>query len=257
MTTLTANQAFDIAAVSATLNSFFAASDLEYSGSFNGILYELVYESASLGVTVLFSQPEPFEFTAHIPPDPPDIYPNGPVANIEIQRPTGTVAFEFLGLSASLPDDADWNVVFGTQFGGNDDLTGSAFNDKLDGGGGNDSLGGGSGRDTLLGGDGADAFKFFAAKESRPRKADFILDFNHDEIDRIDLFAIDAKKSALVDDNFKFIGTKPLHEKKGELHYVKKAGYLLVEGDINGDGHADFQIKVKGVTKLFADDFIL
>jgi hypothetical protein len=30
-----------------------------------------------------------------------------------------------------------------------------------------------------------------------------------------------------------------------------------VEGDTNGDGHADFQIQVNGVGKLGAGDFIL
>jgi len=30
-----------------------------------------------------------------------------------------------------------------------------------------------------------------------------------------------------------------------------------VEGDINGDGKADFQIEVHGAGKLVADDFIL
>jgi hypothetical protein len=34
------------------------------------------------------------------------------------------------------------------------------------------------------------------------------------------------------------------------LHYVKKAGYLLVEGDVDGDGRADFQIKLDGLTSI-------
>jgi hypothetical protein len=38
---------------------------------------------------------------------------------------------------------------------------------------------------------------------------------------------------------------------------VKKAGYVIVEGDINGDGRADFQIEVHNVTKLFKADFDL
>jgi hypothetical protein len=41
------------------------------------------------------------------------------------------------------------------------------------------------------------------------------------------------------------------------VHFVKKGGYLLVEGDVNGDGRADFQIQVNGVLSLTADNFNL
>ena len=85
-----------------------------------------------------------------------------------------------------------------------------------------------------------------------------ILDFNSAEGDHIDLAGIDAKsKTKTIDDHFKFIGTKAFHHKAGELHYIKKAGYLLAEGDMDGNGKADFQIEVHGVTKLGVHDFIL
>jgi hypothetical protein len=38
----------------------------------------------------------------------------------------------------------------------------------------------------------------------------------------------------------------PTAHKAGELHGVNKLGFLLLEGDTNGDGKADFQIKVVG-----------
>jgi hypothetical protein len=36
---------------------------------------------------------------------------------------------------------------------------------------------------------------------------------------------------------------------------VKKSGYVYVEGDVNGNGKADFQIKVLGVSGLDKGDF--
>jgi len=56
---------------------------------------------------------------------------------------------------------------------------------------------------------------------------------------------------------FKFIGKQDFHHHKGELHYFKQGSHITVEGDTNGDGHADFQIQVNGVGKLGAGDFIL
>jgi hypothetical protein len=37
--------------------------------------------------------------------------------------------------------------------------------------------------------------------------------------------------------------------KKGELYYVVKNGDATVEGDVNGDGKADFAILLKHVTR--------
>jgi serralysin len=86
-------------------------------------------------------------------------------------------------------------------------------------------------------------------------RRDVITDFERG-LDEIDLSGIDAKKGG-ADNAFKWIGNSAFHGKAGELHYLKKAGFLLVEGDINGDRKADFQIEVSGINKLFADDFIL
>ncbi|MGH6735212.1 MAG: hypothetical protein ACRECX_03925 [Methyloceanibacter sp.] len=47
-----------------------------------------------------------------------------------------------------------------------------------------------------------------------------------------------------------------LHDKKGELRYEDKGSKVIVQGDINGDGKADFEIFVK-VGFLSAADFLL
>jgi hypothetical protein len=74
--------------------------------------------------------------------------------------------------------------------------------------------------------------------------------------EEIDLSGIDAKSGG-GDDAFKWIGKQAFHGVKGELHFVRKDGYVLVEGDVNGDGRADFQIQVFGVGSLAKDDFVL
>jgi len=43
----------------------------------------------------------------------------------------------------------------------------------------------------------------------------------------------------------------------GELRYFQENGNTIVEGDVNGDGSADFQIEISGITSLQASDFIL
>jgi len=140
-----------------------------------------------------------------------------------------------------------------------DQIFGFAGNDILNGMAGSDTLTGGLGKDWLTGGTGTDTFNFDLKTESvKGANHDVIMDFQRVELDHIDLSDIDAKsKTMTVNDPFKFIGAKAFHHKAGELHFIKKAGFLLVEGDMDGNGKADFQIEVHGVTKLAALDFNL
>lgn len=139
---------------------------------------------------------------------------------------------------------------------GADILLGLNGSDRLVGGEGRDVLVGGGGRDVLTGGADADVFDFNALGETRKgAQRDIITDFLRG-IDDIDLSDIDARHGG-SDNAFKWIGKQAFHGKKGELHYIKKSGFVLVEGDTNGDGKADFQIKVDGVGALGGGDFIL
>ena len=153
--------------------------------------------------------------------------------------------------SVTLFNDANLEALL---LSGNDTLTGS-----LMGTFGENDLYGGGGKDIFSGGDGADDFEFRFASDSRKGAAhrDVILDFSRSENDRIDLSEFDAKRNVPGDQHFKFIGKQDFHDRPGELHYVKHKNFLLVEGDTNGDGRADFQIQVNGIGKLTADDFIL
>jgi Ca2+-binding RTX toxin-like protein len=148
----------------------------------------------------------------------------------------------------------DLTGVSGTQI----NVVGTTGNDSLTGSSAPDTIAGDLGRDTMTGGLGsADIFDFNLKTDSKKgANRDVITDFSRTDLDQIDLIGIDAKKGA-GNQAFVFIGKQQFHDKKGELHFVKKAGFLIVEGDINGDGRADFQIEVHGIGKLIKADFDL
>lgn len=93
-----------------------------------------------------------------------------------------------------------------------------------------DTLTGDSGRDVMSGGDGADRFDF------------------------------DAANSATAGNQaFTFIDTNAFSNSAGQLRYTPASGgqALIVEGDMNGDGKADFQIAIRGSATVALADFIL
>jgi serralysin len=142
---------------------------------------------------------------------------------------------------------------------GDDGLYGGSGNDMLKGGGGADLLSGndgkdvligGSGADLLFGGTGADSFKYMSIADSTLLNPDKIADFSSADGDKIDLSAIDANTLTAANDPFTYVAA--FSGVAGELQFV--AGF--VEGDVNGDGVADFRIEV-GVPALLAGDFIV
>lgn len=143
-------------------------------------------------------------------------------------------------------------------------ITGTAGKDTLKGGPDRDIITGGLGKDTLTGGAGSDVFLYRSIKDSGKMAVtrDVITDFKHGQ-DKIELSAIDAIAGTKKNDAFKFIGTSGFHDVKGELHYFKidakgtAHDATIVEGDINGDGNADFQIELSHLVTLIKGDFIL
>jgi len=137
---------------------------------------------------------------------------------------------------------------------GKDTLIGGAGNDTLSGGADSDTLEGGAGKDVLTGGDKTDVFLFRSVADTPAGDGrDIITDFKAG--DHIDVSQIDAKTGVAGDQAFTFIGEHSFSGKQGELHLVRGTTYTLVEGDVNGDGHADFQIQLNSMLK--ANDFIL
>jgi serralysin len=127
-------------------------------------------------------------------------------------------------------------------------------NDTLTGLKGNDVLIGGNGADKLFGGAGNDIFKYLASSDS-PTTAgqyDTIEDFQRGH-DKIDLKSIDANTNKSGDQAFKLVSA--FTNQSGQLHF--DANTHLLQGDVNGDGTADFAIEITGVAKLTAADILL
>ena len=156
---------------------------------------------------------------------------------------------------------------------GNDTINGNAGNDSIDGGAGNDTINGGAGIDTLTGGANADRFVFSSVADigtnANIALLETITDFQSGT-DRIDLTAIDANTITNGNQTFNYIGGNafsgtgaPNAANAGQLRYDTTNGVL--EGDTNGDGTADFRMRVlppgsftpNALPLLQSTDFIL
>ncbi|QNT69179.1 beta strand repeat-containing protein [Defluviicoccus vanus] len=186
------------------------------------------------------------------------------IAEVENLTLTGTAAVNGTGsaLANTLTGNAAANLLSGLD--GNDSLVGGAGSDTLDGGIGNDTLFGGSDADLLTGGAGADSFVFRALTDFPASPArDTITAFDGIGAtagDVIDLSAIDANSSVAGDQAFAFIGTSAfVVGQAGGLHAIVSGTDTLIQGEITGDGIADFEFLVKGAdaTKWAATDFVL
>ena len=137
-----------------------------------------------------------------------------------------------------------------------DVLQGGAGADTIYGQDGDDAITGGAGLDQMFGGAGGDRFIFTAASETGATNAtaDRIRDWAAG--DRIDLSAIDAMADG-ADDAFSFIGAAAFSNVAGELRFQQISGATYMQGDIDGNGVADFIIRVDGVHVLTVADFML
>jgi serralysin len=111
----------------------------------------------------------------------------------------------------------------------------------------------------LTGGAGADTFQVRALSDSTPGASDKIADFASGS-DKLDLRFIDANANAGGDQAFTFVGAGAFTQTAGELRaYDTGLGFWRVEGDVNGDGAADFGLDVTLATAnpLVSSDFIL
>jgi Ca2+-binding RTX toxin-like protein len=157
--------------------------------------------------------------------------------------------------AANVLDGGDGNdTILG--LGGSDRLLGGHGDDLLDGGLGDDILVGDTGADTMTGGLGSDRFKFSQLGDSSSG-IDQILDFNP-VFDLIDLGDIDASTQTAGDGVFSFIGESVFSgTSTGQVRYEASPNGLILKADVNGDGVADFQLELIGVTLLVAANFIL
>ena len=146
-----------------------------------------------------------------------------------------------------------------TIYGGdhNDALYGMDANDTLYGDNGHDIIVGGAGKDLMYGGAGVDAFEFELADAPAAGygNTDYIPDFSQAQGDLIDVSEIDANTGVGGNQAFSFIGNGvEFSGAAGELRFNTYYGF--VEGDVNGDAVADFQIELD-ILSMSASDFIL
>ncbi len=131
---------------------------------------------------------------------------------------------------------------------GNDTLSGAAGDDLIEGGLGADLLNGGAGRDTFL-------LLSVAHTGKTAKTIDVIEDFAAG--DKIDLSYIDADATTARDQAFILVENAGLDGEAGQLAFRRSGGSTVIEGDIDGDGKADFVLRLTGSHALEAADFIL
>ncbi len=139
---------------------------------------------------------------------------------------------------------------------GNDQLRGSTGADTLSGGNGNDLLDGGNGADVMTGGADADTFRIGYFEAGTGSAADTITDFVSGT-DIIDVSSWDANTGVAGNQAFSFIGASAFSGTAGELRADTVGSDTVVQGDINGDGLADFEIVLNGNPTVVATDFVL
>ena len=133
-----------------------------------------------------------------------------------------------------------------------------AGNDTVTTGSGNDMITGGAGADIMTGGTGADTFIFTTLGDlgTGAGYRDIIADFLGGT-DRIDFTAIDANTNMAGNQAFSMIGTSALSKVAGQLHYKTVGADTLLQGDVNGDGIADFELQLTGVHSFAPADVML
>ncbi len=138
---------------------------------------------------------------------------------------------------------------------GNDGLSGGAGADTLTGGAGDDRLVGGTGIDLLYGGAGADVFVFNSSVETPALNPDTIMDFEQG-VDHISFGRMDSNTMLASRQAFSASFVSDFDGTAGQLRLSAIDGGMLVQGDVNGDGVADFAVRVMGPSALTAEDFM-
>ena len=122
-------------------------------------------------------------------------------------------------------------------------VAGGAGNDSIIGSAGGDILIARGGADTMTGGGGNAEFRYTETAYSTVAVHDSILDLTVGDL--IDLSRIDANSNVAGNDAFAFIDGAAFHGVAGELRAFNTGGNnWTVQGDVNGDGSADFELLV-------------
>lgn len=183
--------------------------------------------------------------------------------NVKLDIVTNTAGQHSLNLSGSaiLTSGVGTAQLLGV---GNLNLTGHSGANHLIGNKGANALNGAAGTDRLTGGDGADRFVFTKVSDSQAGAVnrDVITDMQRGQ-DKIDVSKLDADMTSTGTQDFSFIAKQGFDgdgaESAGQLRWYSWQGTtngIVVSADLNGDGKADMQIMLLGITSLSASDFI-
>jgi Ca2+-binding RTX toxin-like protein len=150
------------------------------------------------------------------------------------------------------------NAITGN--GGANTLDGQGGDDVLKGGNGDDILIGGAGSDILVGGAGLDIFVVQQASVIQSHlggtvEVDTVNDLTKAQGDRIDLSAIDADANTGGDQAFHLVSN--FSHAAGEMTLSFSAGITLLSLDVDGDGSADYRMKISGDVHLDSGGWIL
>jgi serralysin len=169
-----------------------------------------------------------------------------PLIESKIMADTGVA-----GVTATQYDNLAiaYGTVIENAIGGSarDVLWGNHVANRLEGRGGDDVLNGFAGADTLVGGAGNDTFQFSTLNDLGNTITDFTAG------DKIDVSRFDTDAAMTGDQAFTFIGNAAFSNTAGQLRYANG----VVQGDVNGDGIADFSVIMANNAALSASDFIL
>lgn len=148
-------------------------------------------------------------------------------------------ASEVLTFNGSAELDGRFIVYGGA---GADSIIGGAGADELRGAAGIDRIEGLGGADVLYGGTGNDTFVYSDVQHSTAAARDQIMDFTTG--DRIDLANLDANANAGGQQSFSLIASGAAFTAAGQLRITQNGNNALIEGEVNGNGVADFAIQV-------------
>ena len=144
--------------------------------------------------------------------------------------------------------DSGNNRLYGNL--GDDFLYGRDGADYIYGQNGNDNIVAGGGRDTIYTGLGRDIVRFGSALESTTTQTDRVMDFTRG-LDKIHLSAVDANGGAAGNGLF-WVGGAGFSGTAGEVRF--SGGTVQV--DTTGNGLANMEIDLIGITSLSQSDFI-
>ena len=184
--------------------------------------------------------------------------------HVVITAVAGTAALTLSGSSGN--DEISGGAGNDTISGGagNDVINGGAGMDTIDGGAGNDTINGGDGDDRIIGGTGVDTMDGGNGNDTFVFKAgdSGIGTGNRDIINGFADFGIAGGDVLEIADegttfgSASFIGTNAFSGgNETEVRYVIVGGNAIVEVDSDGNGAADYQIQLNGVTVLTNSDF--